>query len=497
MKVNWWEQAVKFTISITEDHSESSVSYAYLEVLNKVKTASQAANVYWIVWEDFTTVSLASSNTQEIKHLDIDFAGTLFELKEVKVLFPQHLPDLLQETIDQAQNFVILPVKEKKEDGFLLLLYNQTVLLDEAYLAFLRIIRGGLIKDRFLNKTLLTYDRLKIRFKGIMEAIPHGILFIDDKGEYCWLNRKAAPLLGLPEGVNNPVLVSTAMQVLRKRTKNSEEIEAKVRDLFKGKNLEWNWIFSSKIDQIICVRYSPVSFNGLKGVLWLFEDITTHYQYELKLEQLNKDLSFSLDELQLSNERYRIAGKATKDLIWDWDLLDDKISWSEEYGRLTGFEGTEIITEGSTWLNGIHPEDREMVRESVYGVINNSLKSFWQAEYRFFSPRTDSYLYIIDRGSVIRSREGKALRMVGCMQNITPLKEKELEILQHNQTLQEIANLNSHYIRRPLANILGLIDLMWEANSENLGPLLKDLKGSSDELDDIVRQIAKKSRYFE
>jgi PAS domain S-box-containing protein len=80
--------------------------------------------------------------------------------------------------------------------------------------------------------------------------------------------------------------------------------------------------------------------------------------------------------------------------------------------------------------------------------------------------------------------------------NITNRKEQELQIEKHAEALREIAKIQSHEIRRPVANIMGLTDLMdleHKPIEENL-QILQYLRQSVDELDNLISRIVDKTQ---
>jgi len=211
-----------------------------------------------------------------------------------------------------------------------------------------------------------------------------------------------------------------------------------------------------------------------EGLTVFFKDITEKF----KTQQL----------LQESNERYDIIAKATNDIIWDWNLSTGAIDYTEPFSKILGYEPDDEIRHMGWWMRNIHPEDASRVKDGILGVIETG--GVWSDEYRL-KCMDGSYKYFLDRGFLIRNDEGNAVRMIGSMQDITKLKEKEFEILEKNKKLREIAFLNSHEVRKPLANILGLIKLLEEEIGSH--EILTLLKQSGCELDQIVNQIAKKS----
>jgi PAS domain S-box-containing protein len=127
--------------------------------------------------------------------------------------------------------------------------------------------------------------------------------------------------------------------------------------------------------------------------------------------------------LRETEERYRLAARATNDAIWDWDLASDHIRWNEAVRTLFGYAGDDVGPSGSWWKSHIHAEDRERVKAGIHAVIDGGGER-WTDEYRFL--RADgSYADILDRGYVIRDAEGRATRMIGAMLDISERKKAE------------------------------------------------------------------------
>ena len=67
--------------------------------------------------------------------------------------------------------------------------------------------------------------------------------------------------------------------------------------------------------------------------------------------------------------------------------------------------------------------------------------------------------------------------------------------MQQNVQLKEIANLQSHLVRRPVANVIGLINLLDQEQLDNPknAEVIKHLIASSHELDQTIQHIVKKT----
>ncbi|WP_288379264.1 hybrid sensor histidine kinase/response regulator [uncultured Massilia sp.] len=114
-------------------------------------------------------------------------------------------------------------------------------------------------------------------------------------------------------------------------------------------------------------------------------------------------------------ERYRLARLATNDAIWDWRLADGHVVWNQAVTTLFG-HALEHTT-ADWWLDHIHPDDRERIGVAIHAVIDHGGTS-WTGEYRF--RRADgSYADIFDRGTVLRDADGRPLRMIGAMLDLS------------------------------------------------------------------------------
>lgn len=122
-------------------------------------------------------------------------------------------------------------------------------------------------------------------------------------------------------------------------------------------------------------------------------------------------------DLVTTSELFELLTKATRDAVWHWDLETNSIWWNEGYTQLFGYDLEGEDADGfESWSKHVHPDDKESVVSGIQQVIDEGGKN-WSAEYRF--QRADgAYAIVLDRGYVLW-REGKAIRMVGAMQDIT------------------------------------------------------------------------------
>jgi PAS domain S-box-containing protein len=127
--------------------------------------------------------------------------------------------------------------------------------------------------------------------------------------------------------------------------------------------------------------------------------------------------------LSASEERFRLLSNASNDAIWDWDLTTDGLWWNEGYETLFGYKRANEAPTIKTWTERVHPDDRVRVTESLRQIVETGGHG-WSSEYRF-RHRDGSYRYVLDRGHVLRDTDGRPVRMVGGMTDLTERKRTE------------------------------------------------------------------------
>ncbi|TNC13025.1 PAS domain S-box protein [Methylobacterium terricola] len=140
--------------------------------------------------------------------------------------------------------------------------------------------------------------------------------------------------------------------------------------------------------------------------------------------------------LEASRQRYRLAARATKDAIWDWDLATDHVLWNEALQDAYWHAPDRVEPTGDWLIAHIHPDDRARVTQRIRAVIDGR-GTAWSDEYRFL--RADgSYAEVLDRGSVIRDAEGRAVRMIGAMLDLTERKRGQQALQASEASLRAV-----------------------------------------------------------
>jgi PAS domain S-box-containing protein len=209
----------------------------------------------------------------------------------------------------------------------------------------------------------------------------------------------------------------------------------------------------------------------------------------------SRDITSSIEqsmELKLSNERYKLVLKASDEAICDWDIENDIVDWGSGFHDIFGYDLG--IYSNSLLSDNIHEDDKDRVMKEVQEAISDPNKEIYYSEYRYYKANRQ-VINIQHRGIFLRNEQGKAIRSVDTLKDITPHIQRIERIEKQNKQLKQIAWTQSHNVRGPLARILALADLLDVENDlpKSQKQLLKYLIDSAVELDDAIKDIIKKA----
>jgi PAS domain S-box-containing protein len=193
-------------------------------------------------------------------------------------------------------------------------------------------------------------------------------------------------------------------------------------------------------------------------------------------------------EEQRADERLKLISRVTNDVFWDWDLESNAVWRSESASETFGYPAEELMSDPQFWVNRIHPEDRQHVHDGIHAAINNGEK-LWRDEYRFLC-KNGLYVEVMDRGHVIHNAEGKAVRMVGALTDISKQREMETKLADERNLLRAlIDNLpDSIYMKDAAARKT----LSSKGNFRNLGCKTEaEVLGKTD-FDFFIPEVAAK-----
>lgn len=179
---------------------------------------------------------------------------------------------------------------------------------------------------------------------------------------------------------------------------------------------------------------------------------------------------------------------------WYMDLPSNKLWVSDEMYRIYGVE-KKNTPDVNAFVDKVHPDDRERIIKVWSALAANTQDPRMEYKVCF---EDGSIRHISASWVISYDAFGVANRATGYVQDITErvLAEEEKsaissELIQRNQVLEEFSYSVSHNLRSPLANILGLCDMIERKLKDgklDIAPV-KMLTESSRRLDSILRDL--------
>lgn len=257
-------------------------------------------------------------------------------------------------------------------------------------------------------------DKLKIseqRFKTLVQDGSDLIAILNTDGKYLYVSPTSQSVLGTPP---EEYLGKNAFDFIHPDDKaaviggfEQVSIEQRVELApfrFLHKDGSWRWV-----ETVITDLTNDPAVNGIVANS---RDITE----KVNIQQ----------DIMLSNERYRFVSMATSDAIWDWDIVIDKVYWEGSFRRIFQWQPNELNFDINSLENLVHPEDRPRVQKKMSLFLESS-ESQWSDEYRL-AKADGTFAVVANKGIAIRDDSGKAIRVVGAMQDVTVQRNKEYQL---------------------------------------------------------------------
>nr|WP_282571916.1 PAS domain S-box protein [Roseomonas acroporae] len=260
-----------------------------------------------------------------------------------------------------------------------------------------------------------------LRRQTLDSAIDFGIISTDLQGRITVWNRGAENVLGWPEA---EMLGQPIDRFFTPEDRAAGVPEAEMRRAERtGRATDERWH----------LRRDGTRFWSSGETMLLRDEHGAHIGY-LKMLRDRTEQHLTGKALETINDRFRLAQRATRDAIWDWDLQTGEVLWNEALVDAYGWRPEQVEPTGDWWIGRIHPDDRARVARGIHEVIDG-VGTSWTDEYRFM--RADgSHAEVLDRGYLIRGPDGRASRMIGAMLDISERKRAEAALRESDDRLR-------------------------------------------------------------
>ncbi len=324
----------------------------------------------------------------------------------------------------------------------------------------------------------------ELRYRRLFEAARDGILIVDPE------TRKIIDV--------NPFMI----ELLGYRFE--EFIGKELYEIGLLKDEAASQVAFRELQQAGYIRYEDLPLETVDGRRVNVEFVSNIYKEgDTQIIQCNiRDISArkrSEAALRQSEERFKLVSRTVTDVLWDWNLVTNEIWWSDGFSSTFGYATTETEPRIISWESRLHPEEARGVIDSVQKAIASGAKS-WSAEYRFRC-KNGHYAMVQDNGYIIRDAEGKSVRMVGGMRDVTQQKKNEAQSMRA-QRMESIGTLSggiAHDLNNVLTPIMMSIELL--KSEKCMDPahatILETISVSCHRGADLIRQVLSFARGIE
>lgn len=187
------------------------------------------------------------------------------------------------------------------------------------------------------------------------------------------------------------------------------------------------------------------------SVIWhgYLSDVTERHQAAVSLHEVS--------------ERLALATQAGGVGVWDWDVVNNALTWDDQMFALYGLHRDQFVGAAEAWSSAILPEDTAQAQACMHNALTN--KENYDTEFRVRWP--DGSIHNIRAlASVKFDAAGQPLRMTGTNWDITELKQSQQALQRAKEVAESLAQSKSeflanmsHEIRTPMNAVIGLSEL--------------------------------------
>ncbi|MBI3606715.1 MAG: PAS domain S-box protein [Nitrospirae bacterium] len=326
----------------------------------------------------------------------------------------------------------------------------------------------GLTIDTFVYAKFQTVERLKRAIEKVVASVPLGTVVLSADLVVLSTNRLFRRIIGGPD----QSLRGRALEEILPRTRWWEEL-AKMLSAEGARHeltMDYTRGEEARILRVVMTAIERTEDDKAR-VLLTVEDVTDQKRAEL--------------ELRASEERFRQVTENSRVVFWMTDPEKHTMLYiSPGYEVIWGRARESLYASPQSWLDAIHPEDRERVR---HAAVTKQVRGDYHEEYRIVWP-TGAHRWILDRAFPVTDETGRVYRIVGIAEDITARKRTEDAL---KKTYDDLKDAQGQLVQAEKMSSLGQLaaGVAHEINNP-IGFVASNLRTLSEYVEDIVRLAA-------
>ncbi len=252
---------------------------------------------------------------------------------------------------------------------------------------------------------------------------PVGLAVLDTDLRYVRINKRLAEIHGRSADEH---ISKTMREIVPALADQAEKLAHTVIETGEAvRNIELTGETSAQpgVKRIWLESWIPVkSDNGnVCGVNVVVEEITERKKAEETIRESEQRMNRSQEMAHLGS--------------WELDLLNDRLTWSDEVYRIFGLKPQEFASTYEAFLKAVHPEDRALVDAAYSDSLRDGTNSY-EIEHRVVRPNGEVRI-VHEKCEHVRDSSGRIIRSVGMIHDITERKKMEETIQQAARDWEE------------------------------------------------------------
>ncbi|MBL8028494.1 MAG: PAS domain-containing protein [Fibrobacteres bacterium] len=202
------------------------------------------------------------------------------------------------------------------------------------------------------------------------------------------------------------------------------------------------------------LQYSPHNNKTFEGQAFCYKK----GMFATTFEDIS-DRQRAEKELVEANERFALATSSGRLGVWDWNLIDNIMTWDDRMFEIYGINRNTFPNNIDGWTNGLHPDDKQRAIDECNAALAGERE--FNTTFRIIQPN-GNILQIKANGMVIRNKENKPIRMIGINSDQTESRRAE-DAMQKAEKLQSIGILAggiAHDFNNLLQSVFGFMDMI-------------------------------------
>jgi PAS domain S-box-containing protein len=150
------------------------------------------------------------------------------------------------------------------------------------------------------------------------------------------------------------------------------------------------------------------------------------------------------EALRENEERLRLAMEAGEIGAWEWDVANDRVTWSDRIYAIHGMQPGTFGGRVEDFAELVHPDDVNSIRQCIRRALDEDAP--YRAEFRILRP-SGEVRWIATSAAVLRDERGRPLRMLGATIDTTERKQAEEALRESEEFRRRILDSTRDWVK--------------------------------------------------